>query len=320
MSANAEPVSGDNLLRVAETGDANEVIRELAAGAPVNAQEAQFGKTPLILASINGHTRIVKILLGAKADIDAKNNEGDTALMWAAYNGHYDITKMLIGAKADIHAQNLKGKNALWQARLNDQTEIIELLESLIKKDAPISHDSKSHKAFTPTLEKSKTDPRQAMANMMKEVKKTVTHYEHDKAEWKQNLYGDFRKEHVSKDFHEAANEVALAVAATIVTQTGNTCFATFVRGMAKELANAAADTVTDHKISFDPDVDSYLLVSLTKEHIRQKKCLGSLTHKVVLAGKTRILEPGNERAKSLCQKLCDKLDTQVLKQLIHEL
>jgi len=53
------------------------------------------GNTPLILGSQNGHLDTVKYLVGMKANIEAKNNEGQTALSWAIKEGHEDIVDFL---------------------------------------------------------------------------------------------------------------------------------------------------------------------------------------------------------------------------------
>jgi len=47
------------------------------------------------LASWNGHTEIVKLLLEAKADVNLQNTSGRTALIWASREGHTEIVKLL---------------------------------------------------------------------------------------------------------------------------------------------------------------------------------------------------------------------------------
>ncbi len=54
----------------------------------------------LIIAVLNGHTKIVDLLIKAHADVDVQNKYGDTALMWAAFNGHTKIVDLLIKAQA----------------------------------------------------------------------------------------------------------------------------------------------------------------------------------------------------------------------------
>lgn len=73
----------------------------LDAGADVNAKNAD-GWTAIILASREGHTDVVRTLITAKADVNAKERGlGQTALMFASENGHTEIVKLLkqVGAK-----------------------------------------------------------------------------------------------------------------------------------------------------------------------------------------------------------------------------
>ena len=53
------------------------------------------GNTALIKASRNGAARIVKTLIQAHADVNAKNNEGFTALMRAEKHGYAETVRIL---------------------------------------------------------------------------------------------------------------------------------------------------------------------------------------------------------------------------------
>ena len=52
--------------------------------------------TALIFASINGHDKVVNLLLEKSADVNAKTNQDWTALMGASYNGHDKVVKLLL--------------------------------------------------------------------------------------------------------------------------------------------------------------------------------------------------------------------------------
>jgi ankyrin repeat protein len=58
--------------------------------------------TPLILASLNGHERVVSYLISKKADLNIIDNKGRTAIMCASENGHQSIVDSLITAGANI--------------------------------------------------------------------------------------------------------------------------------------------------------------------------------------------------------------------------
>jgi len=60
--------------------------------------------TPLILASYNGHTEIVKLLLDAGGKIDAATTNKATALVLASLKGHAGVVKLLLDAGAKVTA------------------------------------------------------------------------------------------------------------------------------------------------------------------------------------------------------------------------
>ena len=85
-----------------QKADAGLVARLLAAGADVNATNANGGSV-LMFAAIGGDAGIVGLLLDAGARHDARANLGWTALGLAAVKGHVeDLTAHVRGAALDI--------------------------------------------------------------------------------------------------------------------------------------------------------------------------------------------------------------------------
>ncbi len=81
-------------------GDAETVQKLLSRGFPVDATDDYLGRTPLIVATMSGHTRIVAILLAKGADVRARDMEGWTAMRYARGFGHADIVALLAKAGA----------------------------------------------------------------------------------------------------------------------------------------------------------------------------------------------------------------------------
>jgi ankyrin repeat protein len=82
-------------------GDA-QVVRELVtAGADVNARD-RYGQTGLMLAAHAGHADVVDVLIDAGADLDHAAKFSLTALMLAVVAGHPAVATRLAAAGANI--------------------------------------------------------------------------------------------------------------------------------------------------------------------------------------------------------------------------
>ena len=86
------------------------------------------GSTALIVASENGHTGIIKLLLECGANVDQKNSSGWTALMKASENSNLEIVEVLLRYGAQVDLRNNGGESALIVAARNCQTELVAKL------------------------------------------------------------------------------------------------------------------------------------------------------------------------------------------------
>jgi ankyrin repeat protein len=59
--------------------------------------------TPLMFAARDGGLELVRVLVGAGADVDAVAGDGKTALALAIFNGNYDVASFLVDRKADVN-------------------------------------------------------------------------------------------------------------------------------------------------------------------------------------------------------------------------
>ncbi len=83
-------------------GNVTAVINLLNAGVPVD-EATSDGTTPLYLASVQGQTEIVSVLLerGADPNVESRGESEGTPLCAAASWGHTDIVKELLDHGAD---------------------------------------------------------------------------------------------------------------------------------------------------------------------------------------------------------------------------
>lgn len=94
-AANAKDLTALLLAR-SRAGQLPQVERLLQQGALINAPDAA-GRTPLILATMNGHTALVARLLALGANPSLTDDEGLTALQHARRLGHQQIADLLGG-------------------------------------------------------------------------------------------------------------------------------------------------------------------------------------------------------------------------------
>ena len=96
----------------------------------------EYGNTPLILSSGNGHADVVTVLVKEGADVNVKNGLGATALHWACTYGNIKVVRILIddtptepSLRIDKDAQNfIYGKTALMNAVTYNHREIVKFL------------------------------------------------------------------------------------------------------------------------------------------------------------------------------------------------
>jgi ankyrin repeat protein len=104
-AANREGVTPMRL--AAMNGSVQMIRRLLIAGADPNAKLTQFGDTALMMAARTGKADAIGSLLESGARINDKETwGGTTALMWAVAERHPAAVKVLIGAGADVNARS----------------------------------------------------------------------------------------------------------------------------------------------------------------------------------------------------------------------
>lgn len=86
------------------------------------------GHSAVAEAIINGHDKIVRLLVKWGVDLTAQTNEGNTLLMLAVLSKKTEIVELLLQRKIEVNTQNNVGDTALILAAATDQKPIIEML------------------------------------------------------------------------------------------------------------------------------------------------------------------------------------------------
>ncbi|XP_049798184.1 poly [ADP-ribose] polymerase tankyrase-1-like [Schistocerca nitens] len=123
---------GRRLIQAAKQGAAEQLRELLAAGADVAAREEGLGSswTALHWAAYKGHVAAASCLVGAGAEVDARESlyQG-TPLHWAARSGHAGVVRLLVGSSADLNARDRWGQTPLhWAAKWGQAEAAAELL------------------------------------------------------------------------------------------------------------------------------------------------------------------------------------------------
>ena len=124
--------------------------------AQINSLIDDEGNPALILASENGHTGIVKLLLEYGANVDHKNWGGWTALMKASERGDskLEIIDLLLTHDAQVDLQSNKGYTALMVAAQNSQAKVAT---KLVEENGAIVGLKQNHTSRTALMEASES-------------------------------------------------------------------------------------------------------------------------------------------------------------------
>lgn len=131
------PTVTAELLRVAESGDVDELSRLLPRVVDINARN-RHGMTALMKAAFYGHEPTVRVLLEHGADPNLMRNDSFTALALAAFFGHGEIVKTLIEFGARTEVVTRAGASARAWARARTYEDVAQCLEQHAPPKKPV--------------------------------------------------------------------------------------------------------------------------------------------------------------------------------------
>lgn len=102
----------NELFDACQDHDLNRVKAALAAGADVNARDAQ-GQTPLHFSAMQGKTETVKVLLDHRADPTIADAFDRTSESMAAEHGSLAMVSAMATARREQHAEQAQQRSAL---------------------------------------------------------------------------------------------------------------------------------------------------------------------------------------------------------------
>jgi ankyrin repeat protein len=135
VNAKDETQQSAYLISTSEVGDDPRLLElTLRNGANVHSLDSYNG-TGLIRAAERGHGRVVERLLRTDIDVNHVNNLGWTALLEAIILGdggrsHTEVVRLLVGAGANVNLADGEGVTPLEHARQRGYEEIVRILQS----------------------------------------------------------------------------------------------------------------------------------------------------------------------------------------------
>ena len=129
--------AAEALLKAAFDGSLDDLKAALAKGTPVEAK-SERGFTALNLAAGGNHPEAVKILIAAKADVNARDSNGHTPLQGCSRSDtHAEVVKLLIAAGADVNARDDTGTTAIEVASMSEGA--VKVVNMLIAAGADVN-------------------------------------------------------------------------------------------------------------------------------------------------------------------------------------
>ena len=135
-AAEAEPGPGSTstsrLLAAAYVGDVR-LVQALLTGGVANVNDTDTdGWSALLLAASQGHSQLARVLVGLGANVEFRLDGDVTPLHMASINGHSDMVTILVrDGGALVDARSVDAKTALMIAAANGHDDVVTALLDL---------------------------------------------------------------------------------------------------------------------------------------------------------------------------------------------
>jgi ankyrin repeat protein len=132
LSPEAQAELDQRLIRAAKANDVDLVRELIQAGGNVNAKDA-IQDSAFLYAGAEGFDEVLRLTLANGADVKSTNRFGGTALIPASEHGHVETVRILIAAGVPVNHVNNLGWTAMQEAILLNnggprQQEVVRLL------------------------------------------------------------------------------------------------------------------------------------------------------------------------------------------------
>lgn len=161
-----------------ESGDTVRVQQYLSSGADINVRKDYCegpplelkAATPLHLAAITGHKKIVDLLIANGANVNAKAEGDITPLLLAICNKDKRVVELLLAHGADVNTKVYGGLTPLHFAHLESNKEIVDLLVAN-GADATAKDDSGQTPLDAANIDTSIDEAKEMLKKVGKELK-----------------------------------------------------------------------------------------------------------------------------------------------------
>ncbi|KAK4441902.1 hypothetical protein QBC34DRAFT_42923 [Podospora aff. communis PSN243] len=138
IAAPPPPINANwELIEGAQNGNLQQARLSLHRGADINTRDSNK-RTPLHLAVLAGHERVVELLLQKGANVNARDEWLEPPLRHAVMRGWTGIAGLLIQHGADVRAKDKWNETPLWLARRPERAESNPGMARLLERAASV--------------------------------------------------------------------------------------------------------------------------------------------------------------------------------------